>query len=277
MYTLTDHIPSSGNKLPVTQFLDLYNGIQWGKARRINDVSFGIVQSPVNCKDYVVDTFYRQSYGFDPDLWTTEERYSPLIYIVFKVKERKDHFLKMIAEQLNPWEVKQGVQPCKTFEVTCEPLKDYWTVVIEYDKCWMNNATAMSIYYSFLRICTANDKLSFKQSDKIKWNCNEFGYYIQQYTWARKVLDDLFVDITPYLVVPEDPYKAHGYKMPPSHGMTGMFFMLGQISYYRMQLPTMTRASNIFYQHIYKKYIDIPAVAKAAPAPRRRNVLGQYV
>jgi len=281
MYKLTAHIPSNNEQLPIQQFIDMYNGIQWGKARRVDENTFGFVQSPVTCKDYVVDTYYRVSYGFNPALWTEEQRYAPLIYIVFQSKDRYTHFLKMVKEVLNPWEIKQGVKPCVVYEACYEPLKHYPWAVIEYDTCWMNNATAMSIYYSLLRICTANDNLSFKRTDKKNlWNCNEFSYYDNNPSWAQKILDDVLVDVTPYLIVPEDPYKNHGYKMPPSHGQTGLFFMLGQISYYRMQLAASMRQSNIFYQHIFKKYIDIPAVAEAAPKaaePRRRNMLGQYV
>jgi len=279
MYKLTQITKQTPHGIRATEFLDTSYQTQWGKAHRINDTTFGITQAPVTCKDYVVDTFWKSSYGYKPELWTQDIIDQPYIYIVFAEEERKDHFLKMVQEVLNPWEKAQGVNPCIVYEVDVPEFNPSYTVVVEFDKVFLNNATAVSIYYSLLRICTSNTELSFSPTKDSLHSINEYGYYESLRPKYRDVIDDVLKDITPYLYKPEIPYKATGNKNLIWHGQSGLFHILTTILYYKASPPKILVDNSLTYQHIMNKYFapqnTLSTTVEKSPHPR--NPLGQYV
>lgn len=239
MATLTADI----NSLPTAPEYYSESGFwQWTKVIKKEENIFQIIQYPVGCKDYVVDTYFRFP-GSMRNIWTEEEIYQNYVALYLPNNRVKDLFLSNIEKLLHPWEKKHCLKP-----VVVHPVETSWNkkislslqYVIEFDPKIMRNATAFSFYLSLIRSLGYNktETLGFKDA----YGCNEEAYY--QLCKYKNILDGI-IEVPKFLwkKTPEGYNNigtevSYNWKAIYGHGSTGIFNLLNNISYYINNNPT---------------------------------------
>lgn len=209
---------------------------QWTKAIKTAENVFKIIQSPVGCKDFVIDTYFRNPRSM-LNIWTEEEKYQNYVALYLPNTTVKDLFLSNVEKLLHPWEKKNNLKP-----VIVHPVETSWNkrvslslqYVIEFDPKIMRNATAFSFYLSLIRSLGYNktDTLGFKDAH----GCNEASYYAE--CRYKDILDGIIA--VPKFIWKKTPegYNNIGtetsylWQATYGHGSTGIFSLLMQISYY---------------------------------------------
>ncbi len=204
---------------------------QWTKVWKKENNIFEIIQYPVGCKDYIVDTYYRTPPSMPPRVWTQEQLMQPYVALYFPNVAVATLFKTNVLKLLKPWEDKNNlknliVHPVETSWNNRVPLNLQY--VIEFDEKIMRTATALSFYLSLIRTLGYNNK-----TDTLCFNfhtsfCNENSYY--QYASYKPLLDSI-IDSPKFLwkKVPVG-YDNTGHKIGArgkmgTHGSTGLFYM----------------------------------------------------
>ena len=239
------------------------NYYQWGKACTIDEENILLMQSPVFCKDYIVDTYYKTTHGILVDNWTQEQLHENCIYVVFPNKTVEEKTLNNIASFLNPWFASNDIQPTvirKFTETFFNKASTKHIYCIQGDSKWTNNAFVWSIYLSIIRMCgykTAMKSIDFTFDNT---TCNEHNYYSKQPKQQKQLLETIFNN--PFVYMKELPkkYSHTGYEkgMVVSHGQTGPFcmmdFCVGAISstkYNYTEMITTNYFTKQFYEQLY--------------------------
>jgi len=203
---------------------------QWTKVWKKENNIFEIIQYPVGCKDYIVDTYYRTPPSMPYRVWTQEQLMQPYVALYFPTAAVATLFKTNVLKLLKPWEDKNNlknliVHPVETSWNTKVPLDLQY--VIEFDEKIMRTATALSFYLSLIRT------LGFNKTNTLCFNfhtslCNENSYY--QYASYQSLLNSV-IESPKFLwkKVPEG-YDNTGHKIGASgsygtHGSTGLFYM----------------------------------------------------
>jgi hypothetical protein len=251
----------------------------WGKASKVNEDTFELMQMPVSCKDYVIDTYWQNSSGYCFNKWTDKQRYYPAIYCVLSDPVRMKHLQKMVKNTLNVWEKSFDITPTVCTQITTNIFINKNVCIIEFDSKWMMNATAYSFFLSLIRICTTNTELSFVKSKESQWDCNEYSYYSRLYSSGKTLCNNLLKDPTILFVTPPEPYYRTGFNIICEHGMTGIF----NLAYdYQHTISTNNRSyilnnyMNLLFYDTYNKQEKITPKT-LIKIQRPRNQLGQFI
>lgn len=199
----------------------------WGKATTIDETTLLLMQGPVSCKDYVVDTYFKECSQFEAQNWTKKEKQENCIYVNFPNAVVQQKCLDNITNFLNPWFAENGISPVIIRPITTHPFRpggSYRLFGIQGDAKWTSNAFAWSLYLSIIRLCGYKKDMKTIDFTYDEDQCNEHHYYYQ--STQKKLLLAVFQNPFPYLAPLPKPYKNTGYTSAtkPAHGQTGPFF-----------------------------------------------------
>jgi len=259
----------NGNYISKFLFADkYYNGISWGKCV-INDENKTVefMQTPGSCKDYVVDTRYRNvSNGWDKYLWTQEEIEYPSVYF-WMSSPMYDRITQKIKEILNPWEEKNGFLPSETLAVNFNGTQlvdktntEKHVLILKFDPVWMQNSMCMSFFLSVVRHAILQEKIQFKDITNTEYSKPEHAYRDRLVPECKQVIDYTIDNPRTLLEFTKDS-NAHGYKVnPQTHGCTGLFYIFNPLVYkYHKdyaESDTLKRCYPAVCSHILTAYAD---------------------
>ena len=224
-------VTSTTVKYPYTPLSVVESGYwQWTKVWKKEDNIFEIIQYPVGCKDYIVDTYYRTPPSMPQGVWTSEQLMQPYVALYFPNVAVATLFKANVIKLLKPWEDKNNLK-----NLIVHPVETSWNTkvrldlqyVIEFDEKIMRTATALSFYLSLIRT------LGFNKTNTLCFNfhtslCNEYSYY--EYASYQPLLNSV-IESPKFLwrKVPEG-YDNTGHKNGArgrfgTHGSTGLFYM----------------------------------------------------
>ncbi len=171
----------------------------WGKCYRDKESNFVGVQSPVSCKDYIVDTYFNTvTSGYKEQAEFVLNKYDPSFYILCPNMELKQKILKHVKTHINKYEEKHGFKLTEAYDVECTCVRDAnynkYIICFEYDPMWMMNATAMSVYLSMIRTyiySTQTTDFDTVKLDAVR-DCNEYTYYSQLSTNQKHLISYLY-------------------------------------------------------------------------------------
>ena len=192
----------------------------WGKAKTFEEGKIKLLQNLLTCKDYIVDTYYKPTTIMHSlitsENWKKQERTENCIYIQFPNLLFQNTVINNIENFLNPWFKTNNILP-----TTCEQLytKESKKIDLFYcirgDNKWTLNAFAWSIYLSIIRMMAGEEnatKINFTPTNPI-YVTNESTYYSLHCfdKNQQELLNTIFNNPFPYLIVPPEPYNTTGY------------------------------------------------------------------
>jgi hypothetical protein len=210
----------------------------WGRAILKLNGQLITAQGPMTCKDYVIDTFYRNELvnagpDFYREIYIEDERESP--YFWFNLTGNLTEYLNIFKT----WCKTIGLQEIEIIQDT--KYSNFYFV--KYDPILRTCDTLLSIFLSQFRY-TMRTGLSpdslITQPTKDNFKCNEQSYY-SHILGYNKTLKDFFDQIwlNPLSILKywdDKKYRQDGYlltnKHDMGHGSSGLFFIINHISYY---------------------------------------------
>lgn len=214
----------------------------WGKCYHNEEGNFIGVQSPVICKDYVVDTYFTTITGGYAEKDTfLPHKYDPCFYIICPTITLKQMIMKRIISHVNAYEEKHGFKPTVAYDVECDYMRDTkynkYVICFEFDPQWMINSTAMSVYLSMVRCfihTTQETDLGILRFDAVR-ECNENVYYPNLSTVQKHLISYLYNN--PKLLIVDTTklgYEKSGFKKATGHGASGLFYAMKQLDNQRL-------------------------------------------
>jgi len=204
---------------------------QWGRANKLTDILYEKRQIKQLCKDYLVDTFYRNNIR-----QIVKEQENSNCFFIYIPDALEKNFLNNINIFLHLYEETHGYIKTSVRKVTkkvkiYDGIKPY---IIEGDIQWMMNTFTISHYLSLLRLCGHHTNITLTSSGTSVLRCNETSYIssIATNTYAYKTFQYIwqhphFLD----MVAPEGhhPYCLYKNTFEKAHGMGGYFFILSHL------------------------------------------------
>ena len=193
-------------------------GFQWGKAAFVPDHPSQVmmVQGPVTCKDYVVDTMFKDASLCIRANWTPEQLNDPLVYIVVE-NTMVGTFLTNGVTFLNDYEKYHRLIKTKVTKIdsTIWDLQEQTVFLVHFSKMWMKTVAALSTYLSILRMC-----IHVKKPTDIKFkpvnHMLRHNTYAEQ-TYMQRLPQELQDMVTYYSNNPRLLMK-----LPKGHYITGI-------------------------------------------------------
>lgn len=234
--------------------------LYWGKAcsTEVPD-TFMVMQTPVTCKDYVVDTGWRRGAAFKSEVWTQQQKEDPVFYIYFPTITRLKVFKDNVESFFNLMETQWGIPTLTKVHLLSEaPLNKTnikRTCIVQADPIWYSNSTSFSVYMSMIRYLTSRVNIDeFDFNIPYKYYVSEYNYYSVLSDECKKILMDIYNN--PKELFVKLP-KITGYTYTiPGHGQTGLFFILANLtlSYANKKLDPYYIRNQIPLQ--YKMYME---------------------
>lgn len=205
----------------------------WGKAKTVEEGKIELLQGLVGCKDYIVDTYYKNNNIMHSIIsnndWKEQERTENCICVRFPNLLIQNIVINNIKNFLNPWFKANDVLPTTCEQIyTNDSKKINLLYCIRGDSKWTLNAFAWSIYLAIIRMMAGEEKTTKINFTPINptYATNESSYY-NQHRFDKnnqELLNTIFNNPFPYLIVPPRPYNTTGYNnYLPRHGETGPF------------------------------------------------------
>lgn len=248
--------------------------INWGKACTTPE-GVEIMQGGVTCKDYVVDTLFKETLTFNSSYWTKKEREECCFYISFPTNQYAVNFEKNVNGFLNAYEKSYRLKKTIITPTTTGHGFQGITYTIKGSQKWMTNAFVMSMYLSLIRVCACKvnmTEVSFVR-DKEDFGCNENIYWGNLQDTHRTLLLKYYANIRDFMKPLPGEYGITGYKkdQEASHGQCGLFYILSMVLTYKHN-PHTTYARpflhNIFGAQIWK---DLHGGAEFTPAKNQKK------
>jgi hypothetical protein len=234
------------------------NHFHWGKAYIDGDEAI-LMQAPVTCKDYVVDTYFRTgTHLFQREHWTEQQCHSTCVYVVLPNEEYATRLVKNITQCLHAFEKTNKLARTVATRVTKGPFTQP-TFVITGSSLWTRNATVWSMYLSLLRMCavTANYKSIHFTQDTADFSCNEHSYFASKPEHQQLILD-CYKNIRTWMKPLPETHTKTGYTsgVTVGHGQTGLFYLFQMFTALKarnLQERIITQLkSNYFAQLLHK-------------------------
>lgn len=228
--------------------------INWGKACTTKD-GVDIMQGCVTCKDYVVDTLFKETTTFRSSQWTEREHNECCFYISLPNQKYATNFEKNIAQFLNVYEKSHRLKNTIITLATKDHNLLGITYTIKGSQRWMRNATVMSMYLSLIRICACKTNMTgvcFTR-DVDDYHCNEMGYWSSLKENYKTLLLKYYENIHNFMKPMPKEYEITGYEKGQvvGHGQCGLFYMFTMIDSYAYN--KVEQYARPFIKHIFGK------------------------